>query len=247
MLNCAMLFAVFGMVMACSAAATGNQEKPGPKAQDQQQQQADVMRAIAEVGASGRQSMLQPSLADNYLVADPLQATYDYGVKRAHKQYGFGLGKRLYRQYQFGLGKRASKQYGFGLGKRAVSKQYEFGLGKRASPTFYSFGLGRRASPQYSFGLGKRVSDPSFLNVDEKEADYNDLSEEKKRTAMDDMGHGQRFAFGLGKRGAELAEWDESMDDQAPLWHPAVRRARLQYGFGLGKRDDFDGDDADIN
>lgn len=90
----------------------------------------------------------------------------------------------------------------------------------------------------------QQVSNPSFLSVDDKEADYtyNDVSEEKKRTA-DDMGHGQRFAFGLGKRGVETMEWDD--DDggvalAAPIWHPAVRRARLQYGFGLGKRDDYD-------
>lgn len=94
------------------------------------------------------------------------------------------------------------------------------------------------------------MSHPSFLNVDDREADYtyNDLSEEKKRTA-DDMGHGQRFAFGLGKRGA--VEWDEGGDVgdgdmaalTAPIWHPTVRRSRLQYGFGLGKRattDDYD-------
>lgn len=98
------------------------------------------------------------------------------------------------------------------------------------------------------------MSRPSFLNVDDKEADYtyNDLSEEKKRTADDMilMGRGQRFSFGLGKRAA--VDWDEdggSDDDNdggmalsAPMWHPAVRRARLQYGFGLGKRaDDYDG------
>lgn len=94
------------------------------------------------------------------------------------------------------------------------------------------------------------------MNVDDKEADYtyNDLSEEKKRTADDmiSMGRGQRFSFGLGKRAAAV-DWDEgggSDDDKneggvalaAPMWHPAVRRARLQYGFGLGKRaDDYDG------
>ncbi|VVC38412.1 Hypothetical protein CINCED_3A005822 [Cinara cedri] len=180
--------------------------------------------------------------------------SYNIAKRAQHnKQYGFGLGKRLYRQYEFGLGKRsASKQYGFGLGKRAAAEQYQFGLGKRVAPTFYNFGLGRRASPQYSFGLGKRMSRPSFLNVDEKEADYtyNDLSEEKKRTTDDmmSMGHGQRFAFGLGKRAA--ADWDDGggVDDDGdlalavPIWHPAVRRARLQYGFGLGKRaDDYDG------
>lgn len=95
-----------------------------------------------------------------------------------------------------------------------------------------------------------KVSRPSVLNVDDREADYTtygggDLSEEKKRTA-DGMGHGgQRFAFGLGKRGAE---WDDGGDGDgdggaAPIWHPAVRRARLQYGFGLGKRQA--GGDAD--
>lgn len=89
------------------------------------------------------------------------------------------------------------------------------------------------------------MSVPSYLNVDDREADYtyNDLSEEKKRTA-DDMGHGQRFAFGLGKRGTG-GEWEDNSNDDlalvAPMWHPAVRRARLQYGFGLGKRaDDYD-------
>lgn len=91
------------------------------------------------------------------------------------------------------------------------------------------------------------MSQPSFLNVDDRESDYtyNDLSEERKRTG-DDMGHGQRFAFGLGKRGAG-AEWEDGDgegDDSAPMWHPAVRRARLQYGFGLGKRADRDYDAA---
>lgn len=105
---------------------------------------------------------------------------------------------------------------------------------------------------------GQQVSHPSYLSVDDREADYtyNDLSEEKKRTS-DDMGQGQRFAFGLGKRGAE---WDDD-GSAALMWHPAVRRARLQYGFGLGKRssDDYDAaaasseyadqqwDDGDIN
>lgn len=105
------------------------------------------------------------------------------------------------------------------------------------------------------FVYGQQVSHPSYLSVDDREADYtyNDLSEEKKRTA-DDMGQGQRFAFGLGKRGAD---WDDD-GSTALMWHPAVRRARLQYGFGLGKRsDDYDAasseyadqqlDDADIN
>lgn len=91
------------------------------------------------------------------------------------------------------------------------------------------------------------------MSVDDRESDYtyNDLSEEKKRTGGDGMGHGQRFAFGLGKRGGAGAEWDDGDDGgdaalAAPiLWHPAVRRARLQYGFGLGKRladDDYDSD-----
>ncbi|XP_025204927.1 allatostatins [Melanaphis sacchari] len=224
---------------------TGHEDKVGIKSQQtQQQQQSDIMQTMADGG--GHQSIHMTSPAESYF-NDPL-GPLGYLAKRAHKQYGFGLGKRLYRQYEFGLGKRStSKQYGFGLGKRAALKQYEFGLGKRASPTFYSFGLGRRASPQYSFGLGKRVSHPSFLNVDDRESDYtyNDLSEERKRTA-DDMGHGQRFAFGLGKRGAG-AEWEDGDgdgDDAAPIWHPAVRRARLQYGFGLGKRADRDYDAA---
>lgn len=89
------------------------------------------------------------------------------------------------------------------------------------------------------------MSHPSYLNVDDREADYtyNDLSEEKKRTADDGMGQGQRFAFGLGKRGAEMEYGD---GDVAPIWHPAVRRARLQYGFGLGKRaDDYDAAGSD--
>jgi len=88
--------------------------------------------------------------------------------------------------------------------------------------------------------------------VDDKEADYtySDLSEEKKRTA-DDVNRGQRFAFGLGKRDTGAGQWDDGDGDvmAAPMWHPAVRRARLQYGFGLGKRvDDLDGlNDLDGN
>lgn len=97
----------------------------------------------------------------------------------------------------------------------------------------------------YVYVFGQQVSHPSYLNVDDREADYtyNDLSEEKKRTADDGMGHGQRFAFGLGKRGlgSEMEDGDGDVALAAPIWHPAVRRARLQYGFGLGKRaDDYD-------
>lgn len=140
-----------------TVSAVKQEDKTGIKSQheQQQQQQSDIMQTIVN-GDRDRQSI--QTQADMSYFNDPL-SPLGYQSKRAHKQYGFGLGKRLYRQYEFGLGKRAaSKQYGFGLGKRAALKQYGFGLGKRASPTFYSFGLGRRASPQYSFGLGKRVS-----------------------------------------------------------------------------------------
>lgn len=143
------LLVITAAVCTYTASAVKQEDKVGIKSE---QQQSDIMQTIANAG-NERQSMQAPG--DMSYFADPMS----YSSKRAHKQYGFGLGKRLYRQYEFGLGKRAaSKQYGFGLGKRAAFKQYEFGLGKRASPTFYSFGLGRRASPQYSFGLGKRVS-----------------------------------------------------------------------------------------
>lgn len=159
--SCCLWFIVIAAaVCTYTASAIKQEDKVGIKSQqEQQQQQSDIMQTIANAG-NGRQPIQAPG--DMSYFADPVA----YPSKRAHKQYGFGLGKRLYRQYEFGLGKRAaSKQYGFGLGKRAALKQYEFGLGKRASPTFYSFGLGRRASPQYSFGLGKRVSSREILFV----------------------------------------------------------------------------------
>ena len=135
--------------------------------------------------------------------------------------------------------KRAARQYNFGIGKRNALQEklveYLLQNSQNAPKDAYvdgpifalePYAIKRNKPQRFSFGLGKRAEEVLDDNSDEMSVEEADSRLKRKA---------DRYSFGLGKRSPLVSSWFGISSSGGPKSARAIDEFKRRYNFGLGK------------